>query len=61
MTYGLRNHDRTSVFVEVTGATILAAAQHIPVIEGIERTALATIYPTAKFEKSKRRNCRTAT
>ncbi|MFC2088521.1 phosphate acyltransferase PlsX [Calditrichota bacterium] len=36
-----------------TGATILAAAKHIPVIEGIERTALATIYPTAKFEKSK--------
>ena len=37
-----------------TGATILAAAKHIPVIEGIERTALATVYPTAKFEKSKR-------
>jgi phosphate acyltransferase len=37
-----------------TGATILAAAKHIPVISGIERTALATIYPTAKFEKSKR-------
>jgi glycerol-3-phosphate acyltransferase PlsX len=36
-----------------TGATILAAANHIPVIEGIERTALATIYPTAKFEKNK--------
>jgi len=36
-----------------TGATILAAAKHIPVIEGIERTALATIYPTAKFEKTK--------
>lgn len=37
-----------------TGATILAAAKHIPVIKGIERTALATVYPTAKFEKSKR-------
>jgi len=36
-----------------TGATILAAAKHIPVIEGIERTALATVYPTAKFEKQK--------
>jgi glycerol-3-phosphate acyltransferase PlsX len=36
-----------------TGATILAAASHIPVIEGIERTALATVYPTAKFEKDK--------
>jgi len=37
-----------------TGATILAAAKHVPVIEGIERTALATVYPTAKFEKTKR-------
>ncbi len=36
-----------------TGATILAAAKHIPVIDGIERTALATVYPTAKFEKHK--------
>jgi len=36
-----------------TGATILAAARYIPVIEGIERTALATVYPTAKFEKHK--------
>jgi glycerol-3-phosphate acyltransferase PlsX len=36
-----------------TGATILSAAKNIPVIEGIERTALATIYPTAKFEKYK--------
>ena len=36
-----------------TGATILAAAKNIPVIEGIERTALATVYPTAKFEKNK--------
>ncbi len=36
-----------------TGATILAAAKHIPTIEGIERTALATVYPTAKFEKHK--------
>jgi glycerol-3-phosphate acyltransferase PlsX len=37
-----------------TGATILSAAKYIPVINGIERTALATVYPTAKFEKSKR-------
>ena len=36
-----------------TGGTILAAAKHIPIIEGIERTALATIYPTAKFDKTK--------
>jgi glycerol-3-phosphate acyltransferase PlsX len=35
-----------------TGATILAAAQYIPIIKGIERTALATIYPTAKFERN---------
>jgi glycerol-3-phosphate acyltransferase PlsX len=35
-----------------TGGTILAAARHIPVIEGIERTALATVYPTAKFDKT---------
>lgn len=33
-----------------TGAIVLAAAQNIPIIEGIERTALAAIYPTAKFE-----------
>jgi glycerol-3-phosphate acyltransferase PlsX len=32
-----------------TGATVLAAAQNVPIIEGIERTALAAIYPTAKF------------
>jgi glycerol-3-phosphate acyltransferase PlsX len=37
-----------------TGATILAAASHIPVIDGIERTALATVYPTAKFDRTKR-------
>lgn len=32
-----------------TGATVLAAAQNIPIIQGIERTALAAIYPTTKF------------
>jgi glycerol-3-phosphate acyltransferase PlsX len=37
-----------------TGATILSAAKYIPVIDGIERTALATIYPTTKFEKTNR-------
>ena len=36
-----------------TGGTILAAAKHIPVIEGIERTALATVYPTARFDRTK--------
>ncbi|MGD9486527.1 MAG: phosphate acyltransferase PlsX [Calditrichaceae bacterium] len=34
-----------------TGATVLAAAQNLPIIPGIERTALAAIYPTAKFVK----------
>ena len=47
------NHVDAMVSAGNTGATILAAAKHIPVIEGIERTALATVYPTAKFEKSK--------
>ncbi len=37
-----------------TGATILSAAKNIPVIEGIERTALATVYPTAKFNHNRR-------
>ncbi len=32
-----------------TGALVLAAAQNLPMIEGIERSALAAIYPTAKF------------
>jgi len=32
-----------------TGATVLAAAKNLPMIEGIERSALATIYPVAKF------------
>jgi glycerol-3-phosphate acyltransferase PlsX len=51
----LVNDNLTDAIVSAgnTGATILAAAKHIPVIEGIERTALATVYPTAKFEKHK--------
>jgi len=32
-----------------TGATVLSAAQNLPMIDGIERSALAAIYPTAKF------------
>ncbi|HID38612.1 MAG TPA: phosphate--acyl-ACP acyltransferase, partial [Calditrichaeota bacterium] len=32
-----------------TGAVILAAAQNLPIIAGIERTGLAAIYPVAKF------------
>lgn len=52
----LVNEDQVDAIVSAgnTGATILAAAQHIPVISGIERTALATVYPTAKFNKTKR-------
>ncbi len=33
-----------------TGATVLAAAQNLQIISGIERSGLAAIYPTAKFE-----------
>ncbi len=33
-----------------TGATVLAAAQNLQIIPGIERSGLAAIYPTAKFE-----------
>ncbi len=36
-----------------TGATILAAAQNLDMVEGIERSGLAAIYPTARFEKSR--------
>ncbi len=52
----LVNEDQVDAIVSAgnTGATILAAAQHIPVISGIERTALATVYPTAKFDRNKR-------
>lgn len=32
-----------------TGATVLSAAQNLQIIQGIERSALATVYPTAKF------------
>lgn len=34
-----------------TGATVLSAAQILPMIPGIERSGLAAIYPTAKFTK----------
>jgi len=36
-----------------TGAVVLASRQYVPMIEGIERSALATIYPTANFKSSK--------
>jgi len=32
-----------------TGATVLACARNLHMIEGLERSALAAIYPTAKF------------
>jgi glycerol-3-phosphate acyltransferase PlsX len=32
-----------------TGATVLSAAQNLSMIDGVERSALAAIYPTAKF------------
>ena len=35
-----------------TGATILAAAQNLDMVEGLERSGLAAIYPTARFDKS---------
>lgn len=37
-----------------TGATVLAAAQNLPIIPGIERSGLAAIYPTAKFTPESR-------
>lgn len=36
-----------------TGAVVLASRRYVPMIEGIERSALATIYPTADFESSR--------
>ncbi len=35
-----------------TGATILSAAKFLPMIPGIERSALATIFPTARLHPS---------
>jgi len=37
-----------------TGATVLACAKNLHMIEGLERSALAAIYPTAKFTPEKR-------
>jgi len=37
-----------------TGATVLACAKNLHMIEGLERSALAAIYPTAKFTPDKR-------
>ncbi|NOX88188.1 MAG: phosphate acyltransferase PlsX [Calditrichaeota bacterium] len=35
-----------------TGAIVLSAAKHLSMIQGIERSGLATIYPTAKIHPS---------
>jgi len=35
-----------------TGALVLAAAKHVPMIPGIERSALAAVYPTKKRSSS---------
>ncbi|MCB0283616.1 MAG: phosphate acyltransferase PlsX [Calditrichaeota bacterium] len=37
-----------------TGATVLACAKNMHMIEGLERSALAAIYPTAKFKPGSR-------
>jgi glycerol-3-phosphate acyltransferase PlsX len=51
----LVNEEKIDALVSAgnTGAVILAAATHVPLIEGIERAALATIYPTAKSASHK--------
>lgn len=52
----LLKHDEADALVSAgnTGATVLAAAQNLPMIEGIERSGLAAIYPTAKFTPESR-------
>jgi glycerol-3-phosphate acyltransferase PlsX len=52
----LLNEDKAGALVSAgnTGATVLAAAQNLAIIEGIERTGLAAIYPTAKFTPESR-------
>jgi glycerol-3-phosphate acyltransferase PlsX len=37
-----------------TGATVLACAKNLHMIEGLERSGLAAIYPTAKFKPGSR-------
>ena len=36
-----------------TGGTVLAAAQNLDMVDGIERSGLAAIYPTARFDKTR--------
>lgn len=52
----LLNDSRADALVSAgnTGATVLACAKNLHMIEGLERSALAAIYPTAKFTPDKR-------
>lgn len=44
-------HAQALVSAGNTGATVLAAAQNLDMVRGIERSGLAAIYPTARFNK----------
>lgn len=52
----LLNEGRAQALVSAgnTGATVLACAKNMHMIEGLERSALAAIYPTAKFKPGSR-------
>ena len=52
----LLNNEKADALVSAgnTGATVLACAKNLHMIEGLERSALAAIYPTAKFTPDKR-------
>jgi glycerol-3-phosphate acyltransferase PlsX len=46
-----KGHADALVSAGNTGATVLAAAQNLDMVKGIERSGLAAIYPTARFNK----------
>lgn len=48
----LVNEDKADALLSAgnTGSVILAASKHIPMLDGVERSALAAILPTAAFE-----------
>ncbi len=50
------NEGQAEVLVSAgnTGATVLAAAKNLSLIEGLERSGLAAIYPTAKYTPESR-------
>lgn len=52
----LLNDGRADALVSAgnTGGTVLACAKNLHMIEGLERSALAAIYPTAKFTPESR-------